>query len=408
MKILFITDNFIPESNAPAARTFEHASVWVEMGYMVTIITCAPNYPSGKVFDGFSNRLYSKEMVHGIEVIRVWSFITANKGFLLRILDFLSFMISSFIAGIFINQKPTHVIGTSPQFFTLISAYLVAKLKRASFVAEIRDLWPESIKALGILQNRLIFKTLVLTEEFLYKKSDKIVVVTDSFKKDLVSRSIDPNKIIVIKNSVNSNLFKPMNKDYDLVNKLRLRKKFVVGYIGTLGESQGLEVVCQSARIFKKMNIENISIIIVGDGSDRSNLEQYIKKHRLLNIKIVPRVSRNDVARYMSLLDIAIVHLRDLPEFRKVIPSKIFELFAMGIPILYGLDGEADEIIEKAGGGVKFIQSSSNDLARKMIQLQKNIDLRTELSRKGLAASSYYSRKDCAISMINFISEKLK
>lgn len=115
MKILFLTDNFPPESNAPATRTYEHCSKWVSLGYDVTVITCFPNFPTGKVYDGYKNKLYAKEETNGIKVIRVWSFITSNQGFVRRILDFSSFAFSSFIYGLFV--KTDIIVATSPQFF---------------------------------------------------------------------------------------------------------------------------------------------------------------------------------------------------------------------------------------------------------------------------------------------------
>ena len=150
--VLFLTDNFPPEVNAPASRTYEHCREWVKAGHRVTVVTCAPNFPTGKVFPGYRNRLWSRETIDGIEVVRVWSYITANEGFLKRVLDYQSFMVSATIASLFV-RKVDVVIGTSPQFFTACAAYAVGLVKRRPWIFELRDLWPESIKAVGAIKS---------------------------------------------------------------------------------------------------------------------------------------------------------------------------------------------------------------------------------------------------------------
>ena len=168
MHILFLTDNFPPEGNAPASRTFEHAREWYKKGHKITVITSAPNFPEGKVFDGYKNKFLSIEEIEGINVWRVKTYIASNKGFYKRILDFISFMISSFLFGIFV-KKPDVVIGTSPQFFTVISAWAIAKFKRKPFIFELRDIWPASITAVGAMQDSFIIKLLEKAELFLYE-----------------------------------------------------------------------------------------------------------------------------------------------------------------------------------------------------------------------------------------------
>ncbi|MCX5652986.1 MAG: glycosyltransferase family 4 protein, partial [Planctomycetota bacterium] len=190
MHILFLTDNFPPEVNAPASRTFEHCREWVKAGHKVTVITCAPNFPKGRVFDGYRNKLWQRETIEGIEVIRVWSYITANEGFVRRILDYQSYMLSSFLASFFV-RKVDVIVGTSPQFFTACSAYAVSLFRFRPYIFELRDLWPESIKAVGAMKNERAIRFLEAVEMFLYRKSARVVSVTRSFKDILVRRGID-------------------------------------------------------------------------------------------------------------------------------------------------------------------------------------------------------------------------
>ena len=150
-KILFLTDNFPPETNAPATRTFEHAKIWVSRGCSVTVITCFPNFPTGKIYDGYKNSLFKNEIIEGIRVIRVWSYITPNSGVFKRTLDYISFGISSFIASFFVRFDI--IIGTSPQFFTAVSTYMISKFRFSPWIMEVRDIWPESIRAVGAIKD---------------------------------------------------------------------------------------------------------------------------------------------------------------------------------------------------------------------------------------------------------------
>ena len=194
MKILFITDNFPPEVNAPATRTYEHVKEWMkDKDVEVTIVTCAPNFPHGKVYDGYKNRFYQKENLDGIEVIRVWSYITSNSGFLKRVLDYVSFGVMAFFVGLF--KKHDIVIATSPQFFTTWAAWGISKIKRKPWIFELRDLWPESIKTVGAMKQGKAIEFLEKIEIGLYKSSDKVIAVTDAFKTNLIKRGIDEKKI---------------------------------------------------------------------------------------------------------------------------------------------------------------------------------------------------------------------
>ena len=207
MKILFITDNFPPETNAPATRTYEHCLEWIKAGEEVTILTCAPNFPQGKIYTGYKNKFFQKENIDGIQVIRVWSYITANEGFTKRVLDYISFALMAFIVGLF--QKTDVIIATSPQFFTTWSGAAFTNIKRKPWIFELRDLWPESIRTVGAMKHEKVLDKLEKIEFWLYKNSTRVIAVTDAFKENLMHRGIDKNKIDVITNGANTELFLP-------------------------------------------------------------------------------------------------------------------------------------------------------------------------------------------------------
>lgn len=351
--------------NAPASRTFEHCREWVRQGAEVTVITCAPNFPQGKVYAGYKNRLYQKETMDGIKVVRVWSYMVPNKGFLRRTLDYISFSVTSFIAGLF--QDCDVIIATSPQFFTALSGRTLAFWKRKPWIMEVRDLWPASIKTVGAAKSSAAMRYLEWEEKRCYKSAAKIVVVTDSFKKELTARGIRAGKIEVVKNGVDPDLFRPMPKDGSLVKELGLQGKTVIGYIGTHGMAHRLSFIVRCAKALE--GEARYHFLLVGDGAEKQNLVALKEKLGCQNLTMLPPVPRQEVRRYLSVLDICLINLKKSPLFTTVIPSKIFENAAMGLPILMGVEGEAQSIVEGYGAGVCFKPEDETDFQEKLHRL---------------------------------------
>ena len=404
MHILFVTDNFPPEGNAPATRTFEHTREWVSKGHKVTVITCAPNFPEGKVLDGYKNRWLSKEIIEGINVWRVKTYITANEGFIKRTIDYVSFMISSLFFGLFVGKVDV-VVGTSPQFFTVISAWALALVKRVPFVFELRDVWPASITAVGAMRGSWIINILEKLELFLYRQADLIISVTHSFKSDLQNRGVSADKIKVVLNGVDLERYSPLQeKDESLADRYELKNKFVIGYIGTHGLAHALENVIEAAELIIKE--DNIRIVFAGGGADRSRLEKIVSERGLENIVMIPRQPKDQMPQVWSLCDISLVHLKDAPLFKTVIPSKIFESMAMGLPIIMAVPiGEATDIIEEYKAGINVSPGYPKELSEKFLELAKDKELVRTLSYQSLDAARNFDRKKLALEMLNHIEE---
>ncbi len=406
MKILFLTDNFYPETNAPAKRTLEHCKEWSNLGHSITIITGVPNFPKGKVFKGYKNKLYQSEIVDRILVKRVWTYIAPNKGFFLRILDYVSFMLSSFFCGLF-TKKHDVIIATSPQFFTLISGYLISLFKRVPLVLEIRDLWPESIVAVGAMKkSSWIIKILYRIAIFLYKKSTIIICVTQSFKDDLIKKGIDKNKIFVVENGFDLNKNLTPNKSIqDIENEYNIKKdEFIVSFTGTVGMAHGLEIIINSAKTIGR----KIKFVIIGDGAKRSQLIELNKKEQLNNIKFIENLSWQEIVNINQIIDIHLVHLINNPEFKKVIPSKIFESMALKKPIIMGVLGESREIVNKAGCGLNITPEDVNDLNTTIKHVINNPQMIDKMGTNGYNfLSQEYSRKKLANKMIEYIHGSL-
>ncbi|MEZ5498969.1 MAG: glycosyltransferase family 4 protein [Steroidobacteraceae bacterium] len=405
MKILFLSDNFVPEVNAPASRTFEHCKDWASAGHSVVVVTCVPNFPAGRIFNGYRNWPWQKELIEGIKVIRVWSYITSNSGFVRRTLDYLSFMITGFLAGVFV-RRPDIIIGTSPQFFVVCGAWLISAVKRKPFVFELRDLWPESIKAVGAIRDGLTLRFLESVELFLYKRARRIVSVTHSFKDALSARGVSPDKISVVTNGVDLSQFGERPKDRDLLGQLRLSEKFIVGYIGTHGMAHGLTTILEAAKVASERDeLKNVFFLFVGDGAERQNLLEMAERMQLSNVLLLRTVPKCDIAKYWSILDVAVIHLKDHPLFRTVLPSKLFESMGMGIPVLLGLAGEAADIVLRERIGAVFRPGSAVDLVDQ-IQYYLSDPVALETCRKyALRAALKYDRSSLAAKMLRILSD---
>ena len=370
MKILFLTDNFPPEVNAPATRTYEHCVKWIELGHKVTVITCFPNFPKGKVFEGYTNKLYQKENIDGITVIRVWSYITENNGFAKRIIDYISFALTSFLFGLFV--KTDLIIATSPQFFTAISGRILSFFKGKPWVMEVRDLWPDSIAAVGSMnKSSMPFKILKKIEHHLYLSASKIVVVTDSFKKYVIKdHQITPEKVGVFKNGVLiSNFKKPKPNDLmTLKESLGLKNKIVISYLGTHGLAHGLKFILES---ISKISNPDLHFLFIGDGAEKKNLIKYSKTFHSKNFTFIESVTKSEVPLYIDISDYSLVNLKKSDEFKNVIPSKIFENIAMYKPILLGVEGESKKLIDDYGVGVCFEPENKESFLNAIKDIQK-------------------------------------
>lgn len=387
MRILFLSHYFPPEVNAPASRTYEHCKQWQKAGHQVTVVTCAPNHPRGELYAGYKNKWLQRENIDGIEVIRVWSFITANEGFIKRSLNYISFMLSCvFLCGFF--GKADVVVSTSPQFFNGLAGYFVSRFKRIPWLLEIRDLWPDSILAVGATENKLIINILYWLERFVYQRCDRLVVVTDAFKKHIIGLGIPDNKISVVKNGVDLSVFdQNSTENTEEIEALlglsaaELSQKMVCAYVGTHGMAHHLETIIQAAAQLKQD--KNILFVMVGAGAERASLLEQKQSLELNNLIMLEQLPKSQMPALWSLVDVSLVLLRKSDLFKTVIPSKIFESMAMSKPIILGVEGEAAEIINNSGAGVTIEPENTSELVATIKHWQLHEDEFSTLKKNG-------------------------
>jgi glycosyltransferase involved in cell wall biosynthesis len=377
----------------------------VRWGHEVTVLTSAPNFPEGKLFAGYRNAWYRREMIDGIEVVRVKTFIAANRGTLLRTLDFVSFMTSAFVAGLF-QRRPDIVMATSPQFFTAVGGWALAATRRLPFVFELGDLWPRSIVAVGAMQRSWLIDILERLELFLYRRARLVVALTDAFKENLVARGIPAGKIAVVRNGVDLSRYAPRQRDEALAAASGLSGKFVVGYVGTHGMAHDLCRVLDTAALMRDET--RIAFLLVGAGAERDALIADAKRRALANVVFLPMQPKEAMPSIWSLCNVALVHLKDSPAFAEVIPSKIFEAMAMGLPILLASpSGEASRIVEQDGAGLWVPAGDPAALAAATTRLLLDEELYRRLAAASAAAAPGHSREAQARDTIETVGIRL-
>jgi len=403
MKILFLTENFPPETNAAATRVFERACYWAKWGHDVTILTSAPNFPQGKLHEGYENRWRQVEDMEGLRVVRVKTYIAANQGALRRTVDFLSFMVTAYVAGLF-EKRPDVIISTSPQFFAAVGGWALGFTRRVPFVFELGDLWPASIVAVGAMRPSLPIRLLEKLELFLYRQSASVVALTQSFKDNLVSRGIDADKIAVVINGVDLWRYSPRPKDTGLVDEWSLQDKFVVGYVGTHGMAHALMNVLNAAELLQDQ--PHILILLAGAGAEREMLIEDAGRRNLRNVVFMSPQPKERMPAVWSLCDVALVHLKDSPVFKDVIPSKIFEAMGMGLPLLLAApEGEGSAIVLGDQAGLHVPAENPRSLADAIRELYEYPSKRDTLAAQSHAAAPRHSREHQALHMIMVLEQ---
>jgi len=403
VNIVFLTHYFPPEVNAPAVRTHAHCREWIKAGHDVTVVTCAPNHPFGRVYDGYRNLPWQLENIDGIRVIRLWTFLAANEGVSKRILNYMSYMLVATIAAPFL-PRPHIVVSTSPQFFCGLAGYFVSRLYHAPWVLEIRDLWPDSITAVGALRRGRVIELCERLEAWAYRKADKIVTVTDSFRRHIGEHGGEADKVVVVKNGVDLEQFSRLERDHSLARELGVEDKFVAAYFGTHGMAHGLEVVLRAAVLLR--NDPRIAFLLVGDGAERRRLQGMRAELGLTNVVMLEQQSKERMPALWSLTDAALVLLRRSDLFKMVIPSKIFEAMGAGRAIVLGVEGEARGIVESAGCGIPVEPENPEQLAAAVHYLAERPELARAMGARGQACvAREYDRRVLAGRLADVFAE---
>jgi glycosyltransferase involved in cell wall biosynthesis len=410
VKILYVSQYFPPEMGAPAARVDELSHYWARDGHEVTVLTGFPNHPTGVVPPEYRKkfrRLVAREKTGGVKVIRTWLLPFPNRKTYERILNYSSFCFSAACTGIF-TERPDVVIASSPQLLVGLSGWCVARRKGSRFVLEVRDLWPESLKAVGVgSEASLVYRALARIAGFLYRKADHIVVVTSAFKDHLVQHwRVAPEKISVVENGVEAELFSPRTES-NLRMELCAEGKFVVSYVGTMGNAHGLQTVIEAAERLQSV-APQVLFLLVGEGAEKQQLVSMARSRGLTNLRLVDQQPRERIPAYICASDACLVLLKKSEIFKTVIPSKMLEFMACARPVILGVQGQAQQILENAQAGICIEPENSSALAQAVLRLADNEQLRETLGRNGRRhVLQNFSRRQSATAYIEVLSSLL-
>ena len=385
MKILYISQYFPPEMGAPAARAAELSRHWANAGHEVTVLTGFPNHPTGVVPKEYRQkfrRLVGREQVDEVNLIRTWLLPFPNRKAYERILNYTSFAVSAALTGLALS-RPDVVIATSPQLLVGLSGWWLAEWKRVPFVFEVRDLWPESLAAVGMGRaDSSLYRMLGKTANFLYRRADRIVVVAPAFEEHLVEHwHVPRDKISVIENGADTHLFTP-GTEPALRTELGMENKLVASYIGTIGMAHGLETVVEAAAILQSTNPE-IAFLVVGDGSEKERLITDARERNLTNLQFLDQQPHQKIPAYIRASDVCLVPLKKTELFKTVIPSKMLEFMSCARPVLLGVDGQARAILEEAGAGISIEPQNAVALANAIRLLAANPQECQQMGRNG-------------------------
>jgi len=393
MRILFFSHYFPPEGNAPASRTYENCKRWVRKGHEVTVITCVPNVPDGVVYEGYKNKLRQCESIDGIHVIRVWTYIAANEGTIRRIINYLSYMFNAVFVSLFL-KKPELIIATSPQFFCGWAGVIASRIRRVPLVLEIRDIWPESIVAVGAFRNKLLLRVLEWLELKMYAAARHIVTVGQGYKQKLIEKGVQEKKVSVIPNGFDRAVFYPCQPDDKIKQRYNLNHEFICSYVGTIGMACGLDVVLRAAKLLKNKQRNDIKFLLVGTGAVKKQLEQQATEESLDNIIFVGRQDKHLIPGFLSITNACLVHLKKTELFKTVLPSKIFEAAAMAKPIILGVEGYAADFLKRTGAGICIEPKNAEQLVRSVESLADNPRLCRSLGQAGYEYVTKYHNSD--------------
>jgi glycosyltransferase involved in cell wall biosynthesis len=407
MRIQLVSHYYPPEIGAPQARLSEMARRWVEQGHSVTVLTGMPNHPTGVVPEDYRGAVVRTEHIQGVRVLRNWLYATPNEGFVKKTLGHLSFMISSVVLGLPRAGRPDVVVVSSPTFFSILSAWLIARVRRTRFVVEVRDLWPAIFVDLGVLKNKMIIRLLERLELAAYGAADAVVVVTDGFRQDLLSRGVPADKVFTIPNGVDLDRFVP-GHIAPTGTRARLgcpEGSTLVLYIGAHGISQGLTSVVEAAHRVRQADIH---FAFVGEGADKPAVAARLAELGHHNVTMLPGVSRDEVADLIAAADVCLVPLRDVPLFDTFLPSKMFEFLGAGKPVIGSVRGESAGILSAAGAMV-VPPGDPEALADAMVLLAADPDRRETMAGEGRAfVVQHYDRRALADRYLELLGQVVK
>jgi len=401
MKILIVSQHFPPERGA-VRRLYEFARYFVKQGHSVSVLTAMPNYPDGIVPEKYRGHFFFFEEMEGVKVYRTWVLPASNRNPGKRMIGFITFLLTGLINSFRIKGKQDIVLASTPPPVTPVMGWLLAKIRRARFVIEVRDLQPESSEDFGNLKKSWFTRTLKTVMHGLYRRADQLVAVTEGIAAGLKAAGVQEKRIATVKSG--------FSVEFSTADSNGIRRrfgwedKFVILRAGTLGWAHSLETVIEAARHFA--NNPEVLFVFVGDGEKRGQLEGMVRDYGLKNVSFIGSQPLETIPYFLKTSDVLIESIREVPITRGTFPAKLFEYMASGRPIIYGShDSEALRELDKAGGALSFRIDDPDRLCQHIEKLRDNPRFGEELGRRYQAhAIKHHGRDRWAKEYLEFLS----
>ena len=399
MKILILTQWYPPE---PAILLQELAQTLQGFGHDVTVLTGFPNYPSGNLYPGYRISAWQKEKRASVPVVRVPLYPNHGRSSLKRIINYVSFALSSSCLGPFLVSKPDVIFVYHPPLTMGIPAFWMSRLWSVPFVYQVQDMWPEGLSVTGMLNNKRILHWLDIFAKWVYSKASAICVISPGFQQNLITKGVSVEKLHMISNWIDTAVYHPMSRNMALANDLALGGKFNVMFAGNIGEAQSLHTVVEAAQLLS--DLHEVQFVLVGDGVALPRLQEMVRERKLTNVRFLGRYPEAAMSELYALADVLLVHLKDDPLFRITIPHKIFAYMASGKPILAAVAGDCTDVISHVGAGLPCLPESPEALA---VAVQKfycmSQEEREHMAWNGLQAAHHQYSKESLIRQIESV-----
>ena len=408
MHILVVHQYFLGKKDAGGSRWNQFAKYWAQAGHKITILAGTVHYATGRKLPKYKGRFIVREQEQeNVQVLRCHVSESYNKSFAGRFWAYLSFAFSTVWSGLFYVGKCDVIICTSPPLSVGFTGWILSKFKRVPMVFEVRDLWPESAIDTGVITNRWLIKMSYWLERKSYRSANWINVLTPAFKKTLVEKKkVRPQRISVIPNGADLDIFKPGQRDNWVREKHDLGDRFVVTYVGAHGVANHLIQILETAGLLK----DDLSVVfmLVGDGMEKPMLKEKAAQWQLDNVVFVDSVPKDVIVDYVAASDVCTAVLKKVDTFKTVYPNKVFDYMSGARPIIIAIDGAARELIEKAGAGLYVKPEDPKQFAQVVQRFKEEPDFRKDCAQSGLKfVSEHFARSSLAVKYLCILESEV-
>ncbi|MBU1701300.1 MAG: glycosyltransferase family 4 protein [Candidatus Eisenbacteria bacterium] len=367
MHILYLAQFYNEPTDPGGGRHYAFTRALIGRGHQVTLVTGQENYRTGTISERYTGRLVHREEKEGVTLLRTWVLTGHRRRFALRYINQLSFLLTGLWAGARVKPKPDLIVASSPPLFVGIAGALLSKFHRSPLITDIRDLWPESVVAMGLPVHPLMVKSGYKMARWIYRSSRRMIAVTEGICSGLQKQGKRLDEITLIPNGVDLGIYENIPDAAEAVRDQETAGKFVCIYVGGMGPVHNVGTLVETAARLR--DNPKIHFLLIGDGPEKNLLVQKSKEMGLNNVTFRPAVPKQEVPATLASADLCIYSLRNDPFFRGTFPNKNFDYMASGRPLVLAVEGESRRLVEEAGAGFVVTPESADEMADAILRM---------------------------------------